>query len=147
MQTEDLLQQDVFDTNITEESSNHLAGISLWMQLNAITAFVALAVTIASTIWLYMRFSSFGFGSSAFGGGTGILRFLLTTAVTLVMNILLLQASSNIKKGLAAQDQQHFNLGMQKMAIYFKTMGILIIVGLSLMLLFFFFALAFSAFR
>jgi Family of unknown function (DUF5362) len=145
MQTEDLLQQDVFDTTITEESSNQLAGISLWMQINAITAFVALAVTIVSTISLYMRYSSSIFSGSALGGG--VLRFLLSTAVTVVMNILLLQASSNIKKGLASQDQQHFNLGMQKMAIYFKTMGILIIVGLSLMILFFFLALVFSAFR
>ncbi len=145
MQTEDLLQQDVFDTTITEESSNQLAGISLWMQINAITAFVALAVTIVSTISLYMRYSSSIFSGSALGGG--VLRFLLSTAVTVVMNILLLQASSNIKKGLAAQDQQHFNLGMQKMAIYFKTMGILIIVGLSLMILFFFLAMVFSAFR
>lgn len=145
MQTEDLLQQDVFDTTITEESSNQLAGISLWMQINAITAFVALAVTIVSTISLYMRYSSSIFSGSALGGG--VLRFLLTTAVTVVMNILLLQASSNIKKGLASQDQQHFNLGMQKMAIYFKTMGILIIVGLSLMILFFFLAMVFSAFR
>lgn len=142
MQTEDLLQQDVFDTNLTEESSNHLAGISLWMQINAITAFISLAVTIASTIWLYMRFSSFGLNDA-----TGIWRLLLTTAVTLAMNILLLQASANIKKGLAYQDQQHFNLGMQKMATYFKTMGILIIVGLSLMILFFFLALVFSALR
>lgn len=146
MQTEDLLQQDVFDTAITEESSNQLAGISLWMQINAITAFVSLAVSLASTIWTYMRLSSYGFGSSRFGG-MGIFQVFLTTAVTLAINILLIQASTNIKKGLALQDQQHFNLGLQKMATYFKTIGILIIVGLSLMVLIFFLSMVFSAFR
>lgn len=146
MQNEDLLREEAFDTAVSEESSNQLTGISLWMQLNAITAFVSLAVSVGSTIWLYMRISSLGFGSSSLGG-SNVFRTVITVAITIVVNVLLLQASANIKKGLAQQDQQYFNLGMQKMATYFKVLGILIIVVLSLMVLFFLFAMLFSGFR
>jgi hypothetical protein len=146
MQTEDLLQQDIFDAALTEESGRHLTGISQWMQISAITGFASLAVSFISTVVLYVRLSSLGFGSAA-TSGSGIFRLFVTAAVSIIMNILLLQAASNIKKGLAMQDQQFFNTGMARMATYFKVMGILIIVGLSLMLLLFFFALVFSGFR
>jgi Family of unknown function (DUF5362) len=146
MQTEDLLQQDVFDGAITEESKTQLTGVSQWMQISAITGFASLAVSVISTVVLYVRLSSIGFGGGAVGS-SGIFRLLLTAAVSIIMNVLLLQAASNIKKGLAMHDQQFFNTGMARMATYFKVMGILIIVGLSLLLLILFFGMLYSGFR
>jgi ABC-type multidrug transport system permease subunit len=60
--------------------------------------------------------------------GGGILTILITIIISLLLNITLIAAANNLKKGLTGSDQGYFNLGMLKMASYFKILGILMIV-------------------
>jgi Family of unknown function (DUF5362) len=138
METENI-QEDIFEFEVNEETQNQLSGLSQWMQINAIVAFVSLALSLISAVITYVKYSSY-FGRGAFGGFE-MIKLLVSTVISIVLNLMLIQSATNIKKGLALTDQGYFNLGLSKMAIYFKIMGILIIVVLSLVVLAFFFSL------
>jgi Family of unknown function (DUF5362) len=139
METEKI-QENIFEFEVNEETQNQLSGLSQWMQINAIVAFVSLALSLISTVITYVRYSSY-FGTRSAFGGFEMIKLLVSTVISIVLNLMLIQAAANIKKGLTLSDQGYFNLGLSKMAIYFKIMGIMIIVVLSLIVLAFFFSL------
>ncbi len=139
METENI-HQHIFEFEVNEESKGQLQGLSQWMQISAITAFISLALSLISTVYTYVKYSAF-FGFRSAFGGFEMIKLLLSTVISIILNLMLIQAAANIKKGLALTDQGYFNLGLSKMATYFKIMGILIIVVLSLIVVAFFFAL------
>jgi Family of unknown function (DUF5362) len=129
-------QINVFELGVNEEAKEHLGGISLWMQVNAITAFISMAVSLISAIMAFVQLSSYGSNS----GAPALAGALIMAIISVAINILLIQAAGNIKKGLARSEQGYFNLGLSKMATYFKVMGILIIIALSFFILAMFFS-------
>jgi Family of unknown function (DUF5362) len=139
MQSENT-QQHIFEVGISDDTKNQLGGLSQWMQINAIVAFISLAVSIISTVLTLIRYSSL-FGSGIRFGTSEIIRLLVSVVISVVLNLTLLQSSANIKKGLALTDQGYLNLGLSKLATCFKIIGILIIVVLSLLVLVFFLSL------
>jgi hypothetical protein len=130
----------VFELGVNEETKDNMAGISQWMQISAITAFVSTAVSLISATMAYSKASTYASlrGSSA---GSSLAGAVIMAIVSIILNILLIQAAGNIKKGLAQSEQGYFNLGLSKMATYFKVWGILIIVLLSIFVLVFFFGM------
>jgi hypothetical protein len=135
MEQEQVLQQDIFDAEISEESARHLTAISQWMQINAIVALASLGISVISTVIMMSKISSLGLGSGVASGGMA--QVILTMTVSILLNLLLLQASANIKKGIQLADQSFLNKGLGKMAAYFKTLAILLIVVIGLVFLFF----------
>lgn len=135
------------DFTVDDEGKSTLADISRWMNLNAIAGFVSLGISFVSVIISFIRLSEFG-GSGIGGMMTGtILTLLITAAISLLLNITLLQAATNIKKAVETHDQFSFNRGVGKMASYFKIFGILLIIAIVIFVLAFLFAIAMSAGR
>lgn len=123
------------DLGLQDDAKANLKDIGLWSGINAITGFVALGVSLLSIV----------IGSSKVGSerSSEFFGFLIGAAISLLLNITLIQSSSALKKGLQATDQGYFGLGVAKMASYFKILGILMIIGLSLLIIVIFFVMMF----
>jgi hypothetical protein len=115
----------IFELNIDEESKSHFSSIAQWANINAIVGFAALAITLVST---FITISTYGSNSSLSGVVVG-------AAISILLNVTLLAAASNIKKGITQTDQGHFGLGLTKLAGYFKLVGILTIIVLVIFVL------------
>ena len=113
------------DFGVNEEAKSNLKDISKWANINAIVAFVALAISLISAV------AALG----TIDGGGNLFGVLITVAISLLLNITLLQAATNIKKGVTQSDQGFFGLGISKLASYFKITGILTIIFLVFMVL------------
>jgi hypothetical protein len=121
----------IFDEFIVDETAKaNLTEISRWANVNAIVGFVSLGVSLLSLVLLSVKASEYGMGTQV--AGKGVLNLLITGVVSLLLNITLLQAAANIKKGVQNTDQGAFTLGVTKMAVYFKTVGIITIIALIL---------------
>lgn len=134
----------IFEFNMDEESKSHFSGIAQWANINAIVGLVALGVSVISTVVAIGRASSYAGGSAA---GGGMVSLIIAIGISLALNITLLAAASNIKKGLEQTDQGFFGLGLTKLATYFKIVGILTIIVLVIAVLFFLIVLLAGASR
>ncbi len=116
----------IFDEfGVNEETKTHLTGIAQWANINVIIACVALGITAIATLMEISRY----------GNSAGILELLITAAITLLLNITLYHAATNIKKGVTMPDQGFLEGGVNKLASYFKITGILTIIGLIIIVL------------
>jgi hypothetical protein len=112
----------IFEVDIDEEGKSQFSTIAQWANINAIIGFVSLGLSVISTIM--------GIGKVGSSAGGDMFGLIITVAISLALNITLLAAATNIKKGIEQTDQGHFALGLNKMATYFKIVGILTIVVL-----------------
>ncbi|MBP6023145.1 DUF5362 family protein [Ferruginibacter sp.] len=112
----------IFEVDIDEEGKSQFSTIAQWANINAIIGFVSLGLSVISTI--------IGVGKGVSSAGGDMFGLIITVAISLALNITLLAAATNIKKGIEQTDQGHFALGLNKMATYFKIVGILTIVVL-----------------
>lgn len=129
----------IFEFSMNEESKSHLSGIAQWTNINAIVGLVALGVSVISTVVAFGKASSYAGGSAAVG--TGMVGLIISIGISLALNITLLAAASNLKKGLEQTDQGLFGIGLTKLATYFKIVGILTIIVLVIAVLFLLIAL------
>ncbi len=113
------------DFSVNEETKTHLADIARWTNINAIVGFAALAITLIAA---FVAIGTYGGGGNLFGA-------LITAGISLLLNITLLQAATNIKKGVAMPDQGFFGQGINKLSAYFKITGIITIIALVIMVL------------
>ncbi len=126
---ENLLEKDLFEVHLNEEGRSNLTAIAQWAFINAIVGFIALGVSVLSTIMTASSVSRLG-GSeyrSAYSGGA-FLGTIITVAISLLLNITLLGAANALKKGIANSDQGYFAAGISKLSGYFKILGILMII-------------------
>lgn len=130
---EDTQDKSIFGLDIDDEGKSHLAAIAQWANINAITGFVALGISLLTLVITFNRASSYlssGASASA-AAGTGIFSFVIGLVISLALNITLLAAASNIKKGVEQVNQGLFGIGLTKLATYFKILGIITIVALA----------------
>lgn len=141
-------EKSIFDDfTIDDEAKQNFAEISRWANLNAIVGFIALGITVVSTVINFVKLSSYGSGAATAGIAGGSVGLVISVVISLLLNIILLQAAANIKKGVIDNDQGFFGIGLRKLATYFKALGILIIIGLVIFVLAFLFVLLLSAGR
>lgn len=125
----------IFDEfSVDGEIKSNLADISRWASINAIVGFVSLGLSIISFIITMGRLSEYGASSSGAAGG-GIFSLIIGAAISLLLNITLLQAASNLKKGIEGTDQTVFGIGLTKLATYFRIVGVLTIIVLAIFVL------------
>ena len=135
---ENLHDTSIFEFNIDEEGKSNLGTIAQWANINAIVGFAALGITIISSIVTFMKVSNMmgSYGTATFAA-SNIVMLIITAAISLTLNITLLTAAANIKKGVAQTDQGSFGFGLKKLNLYFKILGILLIIAMAVMVLVF----------
>jgi hypothetical protein len=128
----DLLpKHDLLDetSTINEESKLHLTGIAQWANLYAIVSFVSLGLSFISIFVSYAKLSKYGYGATGSIVST-LGSVIVTTAISLLLNITLFNAAKFIKMGVLGNDQSAFAMGISKLNTYFKIYGILVIIML-----------------
>ena len=122
---ENYQDKSIFEFNLDEESKSNLSSIAQWTNINAITGFVGIAISVLSFV--------IGLGklnSSGAAAGAGFLGVLIGVGISLALNLTLFAASSNIKKALENTSQGNFETGLTKLTVYFKILGILTIIAI-----------------
>jgi len=127
-QTNNLL---ALEAEVNPEAKKHLDAIGKWAVYSAAVGFVSLGVNILTFIVTLNKVSEYGAGM----GGVNLFQTFLVTVVSLLLNITLYMAGTNIKKGLLMADQGFFNVGLKKLNNYFMILGILMIIVFSIVLL------------
>ena len=135
---ENITDKSIFEFGIDEEGKSHLSGIARWTNLNAITGLIAIGVSLISTVSALSRMGRYG------GPAMGFSFFILLVqlVISLLLNITLINAASNIKKGVEMSNQSFFGIGLTKLATYFKIVGILTIIILVIVVLIFLIGIA-----
>lgn len=129
---ENIEDNSIFEFNVDEESKSQLGGIAQWAKLNAIVGFIALGVTVISTVISFSKLGGVLGGGAVAGSGLGV---LISLAISLLLNITLITAATFIKKAVENTDQGSFEMGISKLAGYFKITGILTIIVLVIVIL------------
>ena len=128
---EDTQDKSIFGLDIDDEGKSHLSAIAQWANINAITGFVALGVSLLTLVITFNRASSYLSSGASAAAAPGIFSFIIGLVISLALNITLLAAASNIKKGVEQVNQGLFGIGLTKLATYFKILGIITIVVLA----------------
>jgi uncharacterized membrane protein len=123
----------IFNFGFDEESKSNLASIAQWANINAIIGLVGIVISVLSTVITLVRLINFNGAGAALAGS--FFSLFVGLVVSLLLNITLIYAAINIKKGLQLANQQHFVTGLTKLATYFKIFGILMIVVLVILVL------------
>ena len=132
-------ERSIFNFGMDETTKSHFKSIALWARVNATIAFISLGLSVLTII--------LGLSKSGTSGAGGVLfQSLISWVISLLLNILLLNAATNIQKALTLTDQGSFHSGVSNLARYFKTIGILLIVFTSLVLVIIFFGIVMGGF-
>jgi ABC-type multidrug transport system permease subunit len=129
LQNNDLLEE---TSNISEESKSHLSGLAQWLNIAAILSFVSMGIAVLDLVLKFIKTKS---DYDVAPNSSDIISLIFTIGITLLLNIILFQAAKFLKIGLLGSDQSYFNLGIRKLATYYRIYGILAIIMLVIFVL------------
>jgi hypothetical protein len=128
------------EAEVTPDAKEQLDGLAKWAIYSAIIGFVSAGLAIITFVVTLNKVSSNVAASNLF-------QTFLVTGISLLLNITLFGAGLYLKKGISTADQGFFNMGLKKLNNYFKILGILMIIVLSIVLLAIFFGGMISLFN
>lgn len=118
---------------IDHVSRDHLKSITTWAKIVAIVAIINVAVSI---IALFIKPEATGAMLAV-----SLPIMLIYGAVIVLLNVFLLRFSNQTAASLETQNQQQFNNGISNLRVYWKFVGILLIVVMSFVVLGFMFGI------
>ena len=129
---ENFEQPTIFKFGIDDTTKQSLKGLTQWAKMNAILAFASIGLSLLTIIVASIKLiDAYDAGNIV---GDKISRQLLVWILSLVLNILLYKSASNIQQSMINNDQRSFNTGMSLLARYFKLIGIVFIVVITLII-------------
>jgi hypothetical protein len=129
MQT-DTSSGDIFGLGIDAHSKDLLKTSAMWAKIIAIISFVSAGISVLTAV-----IKSTSASENVFGGIGAIAGSMMVAALTVTLNLFLFRFASNISDSLTNMNQQQFNSGASNLRVYFKFLGILMIIFMSLFLL------------
>jgi amino acid transporter len=124
------LTKDIFGSkSIGADTLTQIEGVAKWTKILSIVSFVNIVLSIISALYMGFAVSKYAGSEDALGS---VFSTIITAAISLALNIILFNASKALQSGLQTNNQGDFAVGMQKMAHYFKFIGILFIIVLCL---------------
>jgi Mn2+/Fe2+ NRAMP family transporter len=127
---------------MNEETRNNFSSLAQLLNIASILSFVSIAITLIILVFGINKFSGYGMGDSA---NYQMIVNIIVLIFTLFLNILLFNAAKNLKLGTDNEDQGSFNAGLEKLASYFKIIGIILVIFLGLLAIIFLFGILFGA--
>lgn len=122
---------DLFDLKIDAKAQEHLRTAITWARIIVIVSFIGLAIDLVDVIVSGASNPVVLIGS-VFGALIGI-------TITVLIYIFLYKFANNMKMGLDSMNQELFNIALRNLKTHFKVMGIIFIIALSFLVLFFMF--------
>lgn len=137
----------LFDLHVDAALLDQLKTVSLWARINAYVSFVSYGVGILKAA--IGRLPDMAEGSTemalAAGRGAQLAGALISAIFGVIISIFLLRFGNQLRDAINQQSQPMFESGFNNLRIYWKIIGILLIIVLSLMVLVFFLALLTTA--
>lgn len=131
----------LFDLRIDEGAQRLLTTIAKWAKIIAILGFISPVISIITVL----KGVTSNLEMAAYTLGYNIIAIVIAATIGIVLNIFLYKFATNMEAGLQGMSQEYFNKGTNNLRLFFKTMGILVIVCFSLLVLgIFIFIIAFS---
>jgi hypothetical protein len=131
---ENFEQNTIFKFGIDDTTKQSLKALAQWAKVNAVLAFTSIGMSVLTIIVASMTLLD-AYSSGNFIGAL-ISRQLVFWIISLVLNIILYKAATNIQQSIIHNDQRIFNIGMSLLARYFKIIGIVFIVAITLIIVF-----------
>jgi amino acid transporter len=121
-----------------------------WCYFLAIVGFIGSGIIAICALFIGTIFAallgSTPYGAAMAGMGTGITVFyLILAAISFILNLFLYQFATRTQKALNANDSDLLAGGIHRLQSYFKMIGIMVIIELSLVVLGFICMIAFGA--
>ncbi len=120
----------IFDFSFTAKLKDDLRTAAIWAKLAAIFSFIGSAVALVESMRLGNIFSAF-----------------ISAAISVTIAIYLFNFGSKTKKAIEATDQPELEEGLNSLRLYFKILGIILIIVLSIVVIVLFFAIMVAATR
>jgi hypothetical protein len=126
---------DIFgDLSVDPEAKHILQSITKWARLSAIVGLVSALLSLVSSVNGIIKYTASGDEVTNLVMRISLL-FIIPFAVGLIVtNIFLLRFALSTGAGLQNLSQTAFNMGINFLKMYFKTLGIIIIIALGLVL-------------
>jgi hypothetical protein len=128
MDTNTNKSDNLFDLSVDDTARDLLKSIATWAKIVAIIGLCAAGLTVIDAFLGNTGGNSMTLASS-------VLIAVIVVVFSVILNIFLLRFASNIQSSLQGMSQSHFNEGVSNLALFWKCMGIFIIVALSLMII------------
>ena len=122
----------IFHIQVETEAKGLLYTTAKWAKITAIIGFVSAGLTVVSLVFGIQRTGGQFAGLMA---GTSFLFVVPFLVASIILNIFLLRFANSTVHGLDSMNQSSFNQGIGQLRYYFKTLGILIIIIISLAIL------------
>ena len=126
MQEEQQEQQELPKVKIDDTAYLYLLTATGWARTIAILGLVGSGLSFVATIQQV---------AMGLGGGSSIVTGVITLAFSILLNLVLLRFANQTSAGLQQDSHQQFNAGIGQLSLYFKIMGIVVLIGISLLVL------------
>jgi magnesium-transporting ATPase (P-type) len=118
--------EELFSLSLDSEGRSLLKTTTVWAKIVAIVAFVEAGVSLVTSV----------IGKSNPAGVAGaIFASLIGVLISVLLNIFLYRFAQKTGEALNSSNQQSLIEGINSLRNYFKVLGILIIIGVSLFLI------------
>jgi uncharacterized membrane protein len=116
-----------YELEIDTQAREHLKPITTWARIIALIGFINVGLSV---LRFFMQGPNSGPGIFA-----GLFGTFISGAIMVVLYIFLLRFANSTAAGVNTENQDEFNYGISNLKLYFKTIGILLIIGISLVAL------------
>lgn len=123
----------LFDLSFDENLKQSLRGAAHWAGIAAIVSFAGSVLGIvnyfiqrAKLQAMYSQYESLGVSSPAMAGG--MISAFISFAIGVVLFVFLLKFSKKSKLGVDTGEAYHINEGLSGLSVYFKIIGIVLII-------------------
>jgi hypothetical protein len=126
---------DIFgDLNVDAEAKHTLQSVVKWARLSAIVGLISAGLSLVSSINGIIKYTVIGDEITNLVMRISLL-FIIPFAVGLVVvNIFLLRFALSTGASFQNASQAAFNMGINFLKMYFKTLGIIIIIAIGLII-------------
>lgn len=132
-QQEDVTIFDEFTIN--DEAKNQFTEIARWTRINAVISLVSLGMSVVAAVLTILKIRELNNTGSSIVIASTVTSTIITVGISLLMNIILLQASASLQKGLQQNDQGLFGAGIGKLAAYFRVFAVILIIAMVILVL------------
>ncbi len=133
-----------FNLSFDNDARQQLRQIALWSKVCSLSAFAGYVISLVVAIFGHKDYSLEAEGFS-FGGfirsGSSLISVLITAVCGGILNYFLYRFAVAVDQGIQSSDALEVNTGFNSLRIYFKILGIGMIVVFSLLILGFLFGL------
>ncbi|HYE53338.1 MAG TPA: DUF5362 family protein [Chitinophagaceae bacterium] len=132
----------LFELHVDQQSNAYLHETARWAKFLAIVGFIACAFIVLAGIFAGSIMSSMGdgFGMAGLGVGAAIM-YILIALLWFFPCLFLYRFAVRTQVALRNNEQQNLTAGLANLKSYFKFVGILTIIFISIYLLIFIFAM------